>query len=540
VATLSGCGRHAADLGQSRQTPLTKGMGTHKRPVTTSDPAAQAYFNEGLNWAYAFNHDAAIRSFKEAARLDPDCAMAYWGIALCNGPHINNPVMSDENSEEAWAALQQAMERVDHATPVERDMIMALSERYAKPWPADRTPLDKAYAEAMAEVYAKYPDDSDVGTLYAESLMDLKPWNLYTPQGEPREGTEEIVLLLEKVMAIDPDNPGPNHFYIHAVEPSKTPERALPAADRLRNMVPASGHLLHMPSHIDVLVGQWDEAIVQNRKAMDADERYRKTAPPQRFQHLYMSHNAHMLAFAAMMSGREREALAAARSIQENVPDDALRETAGFLDYMMCAEYDVQKRFGRWDELLDEAPPAPFLPISTAMWRANRAVAYAAKKDFRCAELEHEEFRRVVGRMPEGHLMVINPAKNVMAVADQLVAGEIALQKGDMNEAILALEKGVELEDELLYMEPPEWIQPVRHTLGAVYLKAGRYADAERVYRADLKKWPNNGWSLYGLARALEEQGKTAEAADAREKHREAWKQANEPATTSCKCVPKV
>jgi len=340
-------------------------------------------------------------------------------------------------------------------------------------------------------------------------------------------------------MELDPSNPGANHLYIHAVEPGSTPARALPAADRLRDMVPASGHLLHMPSHIDVLVGQWDKAIIQNRKAMRSDAHYRSIAPPQKFQHLYMSHNSHMLAFAAMMSGREREALHAARAILDDVPYDALHEFAGFLDYMMCAVYDVQKRFGRWDDILAEAPPPPFLPISTAMWRADRAIAYAANKDFLSAELEQEEFRRVVNRMPEDYVMVINPAHKVMAVADQLVTGEIALQKGDLKLAAYELEKGVELEDALLYMEPPEWIQPIRHTLGAVLLKDERFADAERVYREDLRHWPNNGWSLYGLMRALEGQGKMTEAARVRAQYQEAWKDADEPIMTSCRCIPK-
>ncbi|UCE61170.1 MAG: hypothetical protein JSU63_05355 [Phycisphaerales bacterium] len=518
---------------------LFSSMGSHRRAITTDSADAQRYFVQGLTWAYAFNHDEAIRAFERVAQLDPDCAMAYWGLALSNGPHINNPVMSDERSVAAWNALQQAIRHIDNTTPVERDLILALSKRYANPWPEDRTALDSAYADAMAEVYAKYPNDSDVGTLYAEALMDLKPWDLYTPKGEPREGTEKIVLLLEKVLELDPDNPGTNHLYIHAVEPSATPARALAAADRLRDMVHASGHLLHMPSHIDVLVGQWNEAIDQNRKAMLSDERYRKIAPPQRFQHLYMSHNSHMLAFAAMMSGREREALEAARSILEDVPQETLRKYAVYLDYMMCGVYDVQKRFGRWDDILAEAPPQKFLPISTAMWRANRAIAFAAKKEFHRAELEHQAFRRVVQGMPEDHLMVINPARKVLAVADHLVIGEIALQKGDLKRAAYELEKGVEIEDSLLYMEPPEWIQPIRHTLGAVYLKDERFADAERAYREDLKKWPNNGWSLYGLSRALLGQGKHGEASEVEHQYRRAWARADAPTSTSCKCIPK-
>lgn len=514
-------------------------MGTHRRDITTNSEEAQEYFDQGLVWAYAFNHDEAIRSFERAAELDPECAMCYWGVAYASGPHINYPMMGEEQSERAWGALQKALANIDNTTPVERDLIMALSKRYGpRPWPEDRRPYDEAYAAAMGDVYAKYPNDSDVGTMYAESLMDLQPWNLYTQQGEPREGTARITSVLERVMEMDPGNPGANHFFIHAVEPGNDPGRALPAADRLRDAVYASGHLLHMPSHIDVLVGQWNKAIEQNRKSMRSDDRYRAIAPKQKFQHLYMSHNSHMLAFAAMMSGREREAMEAARSILEDVPSDALHEQAAFLDYMMCAVYDVEKRFGRWDDILNEAPPAPFLPISVAMWRANRAIAYAAKKDFVSAELEHEALRRAIGRIPEDHIMVINPARRVLEVADHLVTGEIALHKGELKRAAYEVEKGVEIEDSLLYMEPPEWIQPMRHTLGAIYLADKRFADAEQCYREDLKNWPNNGWSLYGLMRSLEGQGKTAEAAGVREQYKKAWSKADEPTTTSCKCIP--
>jgi len=314
--------------------------------------------------------------------------------------------------------------------------------------------------------------------------------------------------------------------------------RALPAADRLRDMIYASGHLLHMPSHIDVVVGRWKEAIEQNRKAVRSDEHYRRIAPPQIFQYLYMSHNSHMLAFAAMMIGREQEAMKAARAILEDVSNEVAQEMTPFLDRMMCAVYDVQKRFGRWDDLLAEAPPAPFLPFSTAMWRANRTIAYAAKKDFVSAELEQEAFRRAVSRVPEDLVLAASKARQVLAVADYLVSGEIALQKGDLKHAASELHRGVEIEDSLRYMEPPEWIQPVRHALGAVLLKDERFAEAEGVYRADLKKWPYNGWSLYGLSRALHAQGKIAAAKKVDEQFHRAWADADGPITTSCKCIP--
>lgn len=538
VSTLAGgCATSQPDSPSGAQ--IFDDIGPHERQITTESDEAQEYFNQALTWTYAFNHDEAIRSFTRAAELDPDCAMAWWGVALCNGPHINNPVVPDERSAAAWEALQKALDRIDNTSPVERALIEALAKRYSNPWPEDRTLLDRAYSRAMSEVWAAYPDDADVGTLYAESLMDLQPWNLYTQQGQPREGTDKIVAILERVMEMDPDNPGANHLYIHAVEPSHNPERALAAANRLRDLVPASGHLLHMPSHIDVRVGQWKEAIIQNEKAMESDTDYRSLAPPQEFQHLYMSHNSHMLAFAAMMEGREREAIEAARSIWEDVPEDKLRSGSAYLDPMMSAVYDVQKRFGRWDDLLAEPPPPEFLPVSNALYRCSRAIAFAAKKEFEKAELEHEAFQYAVEQLPEGHVMAINSAHTVLKIAGHMIAGEIALHKGDLERAAEELRHGVVIEDSLLYMEPPEWIQPSRHTLGAILLASDKFEEAEKTYREDLAKWPANGWSLYGLSRALQGQGKAEEAASVLARFEEAWERADAPTETSCMCIPK-
>jgi len=520
------------------QAQIFETMGPHERKITTSSAEAQHYFDQGLTWMYAFNHDEAIRSFTRAAELDPECAMAWWGVALCQGPNYNDPKMTEARSAAAWAALQKALARIKNTTPVERALIEALSHRYAKPWPKDRTALEKAYADAMADVWAAYPNDTDVGTLYAESMMVKRPWKLYSLDFKPAEDTAKIVAVLERVLEMNPDNPGANHLYIHAVEPSDSPDRGLVAADRLSDMVPASGHLEHMPSHIYVQVGQWDKAIIQNKKAMRADARYRALSPKQGEQHGYMVHNAHMLAYAAMMSGREWEALAAARAMWANVPEDALREFGPIFDRWMCSVYDVQKRFGRWDDLLAEPPPPSFLPITTAIWRAHRAIAYAAKKDLPNAEREFEEYPRAKARIPE-HLQADgeNP-RRVLEVSDYLIAGEIALHRGEMERAAELLEKGAEIEDTLDYGEPPQWVQPIRHALGAVYLVSGRYEDAERVYREDLAEWPDNGWSLYGLSRALHKQGKIDEAREVEREYRVAWDDADAPITTSCKCIP--
>jgi tetratricopeptide (TPR) repeat protein len=311
------------------------------------------------------------------------------------------------------------------------------------------------------------------------------------------------------------------------VEPSGTPDRGLGAADRLGDLVPGSGHLEHMPSHIYVKTGRWDRAVAQNQKAMRADRTYSARQPVQRRQHGYRVHNAHMLAYAAMMSGREWDAMAAARAMWEIVPEDAMSQVGPYFDRWMCSVYDVQKRFGRWDDLLAEDPPPAYLPITTAVWHAHRTVAYAAKKDFDNAEREFEAFRRAKARIPDDLKWGRDAARTVLEVSDYFIAGEIALHRGDLDEAASLLERAAEIEDTLGYGEPPQWLQPTRHTLGAVYLTMGRPEDAERVYREDLAKWRNNGWSLYGLGRALEAQGRAAEARDVQRQYAEAWGRAD-------------
>ncbi|MCB9849110.1 MAG: hypothetical protein H6817_00225 [Phycisphaerales bacterium] len=523
---------------------LFRGMGDHAWPVTTDSPKARKYFNQGLIWAYAFNHDEAIRSFAEAGRIDPNCAMAWWGVALCNGPHINNPVMPPARSQAAWDALQQAMARKSHANAKEQALIDALAARYVDPSTVDlatldRATLDQAYADAMARVWQQYPNDADIGTLYAEALMDLHPWDLWTQDGNPKPGAEQIVALLEHILEMDPQNPGANHLYIHSVEASRHPDKANAAADRLRDMVPASGHLLHMPSHIDVLTGRWNAAALQNEKALKTDAWYRHKSPHQGFYRLYMFHNSHMLAFAGMMCGRSQEALHAARAAVNSVPEEFKKSDAAFIDPYMGAAYDVLKRFGKWDDILAEPAPPDYLPITTTMWRYARGIAYAAKGEVAHAEAERAAFLAARERVPAGAMFAINPADKILKIAEYMLDGEIALARKDYEAAVAALEQGIAIEDKLIYMEPPEWIQPVRHTLGAVLLEAGRYADAEPVYRRDLEKWPNNGWSLYGLSRCLRTRGADAEAEEVESAFRKVWRNADTPIASSCLCVPK-
>lgn len=538
----------AAMLREAATTPLFEGMGDHKRKVTTTSAEAQRYFDQGLVWAFAFNHDEAIRSFEQAAKFDADCAMAYWGNALCHGPHINNPVMDEPGSIAAWAALQKALALEDKSSPVERALIEALASRYADPAAGklpltaeERKPLDEAYAEAMKRVFEKHPDDADVATLYAESLMDLHPWDLYTPgTQEPRPWTAEIVKTIEHALQLDPKHPGANHYYIHAVEASKTPERGNAAADHLRKLVPASGHLIHMTSHIDVRTGRWALAAEQNRQASKIDNAYRKISPEQGIYRIYMAHNDHFLAWTCMMLGRREEAETAARDMLRKIPPEFMEAAAPFVDPLASIELTVLMRFGRWDEILAYPPPADYLPITAAMRRFARASALAAQGKVEEALAEQAGFRKAVAALPENARLQQNPAALGLAIADCTLEGEIAFRQGRIDDAVAALTEAVKHEDSLRYMEPPDWLQPARHSLGAILLSADRFAEAEAVYRADLKRWPENGWSLYGLAQSLKGQKKSAEASEVEARFAKAWVHADTPINATCLCVSRV
>ncbi len=528
----------SGSLGEpSSPAPLFEGMGPHRRAVTTANPQAQRYFDQGLTWTFAFNHDEAIRSFRQAGALDPDLAMAWWGIALCNGPHINNVAMPAERSKAAWEALQKAAALASKASPVERDLIEALARRYADPPPADRRPLDEAYAAAMREVWKKYPGDADVGALYAESLMDLRPWDLWTPQGEPRPETPEIIAVLKRVLTLQPRHPGAMHFLIHTVEASPHPEEALPAADGLRGLVPISGHLEHMPAHIYARVGRWSDAAACNETAIAADRRYRALSPRQAFYRFYMAHNHHFLAWACMMQGRSGAALQAAREMIAGIPADYVRENAAVVDPFMAIEIEVLMRFGKWDDILKQPAPPVYLPITRALRHFARGAALAARGDVAGARREARELQAAIDKVPKDAVQGNNRAHDCLAVAVHVLRGETALARRAFDEAVSELRKGVELEDALRYDEAPDWIQPVRHSLGAVLLRAGRPAEARQVYEEDLHRWPENGWALFGLAESLRAQGASAEAARAEERFRKAWAQADVSIGSSCLCA---
>jgi len=515
-----------------------EGIGPHTRAIHTSVPGAQRAFDQGLAFAYSFNHDEAIRSFTEVTRLDPQSPMGFWGVALASGPHINNPVVPPDRERGGFEAAQRALALQDRADATERALIAAVARRYANPPSPDRAALDKAYAEGMRAAWTAHPDDADVGALYAEALMDLHPWDLWSVDGQPREYTAEIVSLLEQVLRLEPRHPGALHFYIHAVEASTDPGRALAAADRLRTLVPVSGHMRHMPSHIDVLLGHWDEAIASNERAIESDTAYRAVRPQQEFHHVYMAHNNQMLTFAAMMSGRSALALEASSEIAPGVPEDYARRQTAAIEPFFAIRYDALVRFGRWDDILAEPAPPDYMLYLTAMWRFARGVALAAKGEVAGARAEASRLAEATAKLPPDRMVAVNPAARVLAIAGHVLAGETAYRAGDDDEAIAELREAAAIEDSLVYMEPPEWALPVRHSLGAILLDAGRAAEAEAVYREDLKQWPENVWSLHGLVECLRQrEDAVTEAARTEERFREALAKADVPVASSCLCV---
>ena len=517
---------------------LYAGLNGYHRTVTTSSPEAQRWFDQGIQLLYGFNHDEAIRSFRAAAAADPDCAMAHWGEAYALGLHINNPQMGEEQSRLAYEAAQRALAVIDHAAPAEQRLIRAVALRYAWPIPEDRRPLDEAYADAMEAAYADFPADPDVGALFAESLMNLQPWDLWTHEGTPKGRTLEILEVLEHTIAVDEDHPGANHFYIHAIEASPWPERGLPSAERLVGLVPGSGHLVHMPSHIFIRTGRYSEAADANTRAIGADETYFSSAPAPDFYSLYYLHNVHFLAYASMMEGRYEAALAAATKIETNIPADFLRENVKFADGFMPTKLHVFIRFGKWEEILREPAPEDYRLLSRAERHYARSVALANLGRIGQAKRELASFDEVVAQMDDGWFMGNNPAASVVTIARNMAAGEIAFKSGDPDTAFTLLREAVAQEDRLVYDEPPGWMQPVRHALGALLLADGRAAEAEAVYREDLARHANNGWALLGLQQSLTAQGNAADAQSIETAKHLAWARADVAPKASCYCHP--
>ncbi|MCC7387157.1 MAG: tetratricopeptide repeat protein [Phycisphaerales bacterium] len=514
------------------------GLNGYHRAITTGSPEAQAWFDQGIQFLYGFNHDEAIRSFRAAAAADPGCAMAHWGEAYALGLHINNPQMGEEQSRLAFEASRRALAVVDNASPVEQRLIRAVALRYEWPVPESRRPLDEAYADAMESAYEEFPNDPDVGAFFAESMMNLQPWDLWTHDGAPKGRTTEILAVLEHAIGVDEDHPGANHFYIHAIEASPWPERGTPSAERLVGLVPGSGHLVHMPSHIFIRTGRYADAADANSRAIDADERYFSRAPDPDFYSLYYLHNLHFLAYASMMEGRYEAAMGAARRIETNIPADFLRENVKCADGFMPTALHVLIRFGKWEEVLLEPEPDAYRLLSRAERHYARAVALANLSRIAEARRELSAFDAVVAQMDDGWFMGNNPASSVVTIARSMAAGEIAFKSGDPETAFGLLREAVAQEDLLVYDEPPGWMQPVRHALGALLLADGRAAEAEGVYREDLRRHQNNGWALLGLHQALVAQGRDADAREIEGAKAVAWSRADVRPVASCYCHP--
>ena len=536
VGGLAGADDSICPLDSEPMVPRFDGLGTHRRTVTTLSADAQIYFNQGLAFLYAFNHDEAIRSFTEAARLDPECGMAWWGISVANGPHINNPFMPPERSKAAWEALAKARAAKGRSV-VEAKLIEALAARYAEAPPEDRKPLDEAYAAAMRTVWKAHPEDADIGALFAESLMDLRPWDLWTADGTAQPGTDEVVATLEAVLTQNPEHPLGLHLYIHAVEASPNPQKAVAPANRLRTLMPGLGHMVHMPSHIDVRTGRWAQAIESNRMAIEADRRYRERSSQQGFYRIYMAHNRHMLAFAAMMRGQSALAIETINAMIDEMPNDWARENPLLADNFAPMPIEVLIRFGRWDEVLAVPEPAEYLPLARTMRLCARGIALAAKGEVQAAREEQRKFLEAKASVPKASFIGNNPAADILGVAEELLEGEILVRAGKTEAGLAHLREAVQREDKLRYSEPPDWIHPVRHALGATLLVDGQFAEAEKVYREDLARLPNNGWSLLGLSRSLELQGKP-EFAEIQKRFEEAWRDSDITIRSSCLCQP--
>ncbi|MEU6570505.1 hypothetical protein [Streptomyces parvulus] len=538
-------------------------LGVHGRPVTTSSPEAQRWFDRGLVWTYAFNHEEAVACFEAAAAADPDCAMAQWGIAYALGPNYNKPWDAFDAEEltravdRTHAAVELAHEKAARASPVERALIGALRARYPQASALEDCSVWNApYADSMRAVHELAPDDLDVATLYADALMNLTPWQLWDLRtGLPAEGARTLAAkdVLDRALAAEGglDHPGVLHLYVHLMEMSATPEAALSVADRLRGLVPDAGHLLHMPSHLEVLCGDYRRVVSDNSAAIAADEKYRARAGAMNFYTLYRMHNYHFRIYGAMFLGQYRVALDTAAALEASVPEELLRvqspPMADWLEGFLAMRVHVLIRFGRWADALALPMPADrvLYCVSTAMLHYARGVALSATGRTAEAEAERVLFRDAVARVPDTRMLFNNTCADILAIASAMLDGELEYRKGDYAAAFAALERSIALDDALPYDEPWGWMQPTRHAYGALLLEQGRDAEAEAVYRADLGlddtlprplQHPGNVWALHGLHECLVRLDRPGEARIVARQLRLATALADVPVETSCYC----
>ena len=489
-------------------------LGDHRRPIATDSEQARLWFNQGLALMYGYNFDGAIASFLQATIHDPECAMAWWGIAYAAGPNQNIPKINPPKDQWSYAAIQRALELKDYETGANRALIEALAHRYNYPKPEDLTEQNQAYLDQMVEVHAQFPMDPDVTTWTAEAMMVMQPWEYWSLEGEPLNRTPEFRSLLEGVMRVHPNHPAANHLYIHVMEASPWPEIAEPAADRLIDLIPAAGHLVHMPSHIWMQTGRYDDAADCNRRAAALDDSWFETDSDAGEYRFYMAHNRHFLAFASTMQGRRREAIASARAITEEIPP-ALLEARGFIsDGVAACKWHVLTRFGMWEEILTEPTPPEWAAIGRCLRHYARGIAYANTGRISEARDELIALDNAVKLIPEEEWLLGGQlAIEIMPLARLVLSGEIEFKSGNHKQGLKLLAQAVAMEEQLKYAEPAPWMMPVRHAYGALLIVDGQYAKAEEVYLRDLEVFPANGWALLGLRDALRGQGRIEEAA---------------------------
>jgi pimeloyl-ACP methyl ester carboxylesterase/tetratricopeptide (TPR) repeat protein len=532
VGIVAGAASAATTPTSTPIAPELTGLGTLHMPVTTTVPQAQRFFDQGLRLLYAFNHAESIRAFKEAARLDPDLAMAYWGQAIALGPNLNAP-MTQDNGRLAFAAIERARALSPRATPRERALIEALTLRYAPDGKGDRAALDRAYAEAMQKAADRFDQDADVQTLVADARMNTMPWDYWQKDGTAKPETARILHALERVIARQPDHAGALHYHIHLLEASADPDRAAASADRLGSLMPAAGHMVHMPAHIYIRVGRYADAAEANVRAIAADEDYLAQCQAQGLYPVsYYPHNLHFLWAAATFEGRRAAAVDAARRVAEKVPHHHAGQLAWTADFPVTPLL-AYARFGLWQELLTEPKPPAHEPYAIGIWHYGRGMAFVARGDVDRAAQELVSLQATTRHEAFATTLKDLPLATNLQIARRMLEGEVAQRQGQPDRAIAALQEAVAVEDGLPYSEPPIWHHPPRQVLGAVLLAAGRAQDAEAAYRQDLARFRENGWSLFGLKQSLDVQGRTAEAADVQLRFERAWARADIALTSS-------
>lgn len=508
---------------------LKDNLGNYHFPISSKSALAQKYFDQGIALTYGFNHAEAARFFDTATKIDPDCVMCYWGLAYIQGPNINAP-MGEEQVSPAWQAIQKAIAISDQGSDKEQAYIKALAQRYTEKPTEDRDYLDLAYAKAMGKLAQDYPNDLDAATLYAEALMDTMPWDYWQSNGELKGEAKTIAQTLESVIKRNPQHPGANHLYIHVMEKER-PLQAVKSADNLRDLIPGSGHLQHMPSHIYIRVGRYEDSVIANQKGIEADRQYLASSHPDSiYKFAYVPHNYHFLWFSALMTGQQKIATEAAKKTAD-VNQYFMRDPdfAGALQHFYVVPLYTEVRFSQWQKILDTPAPEPELKYPTGVWHYARGMALANQGEQNKAKQELTQLQNFINDPDLQELKIggFNSTSSVLEIASEVLTGEIAKFAQDYTTAIDHLRKAAILEDKLIYTEPPDWYSPTHNLLGNILLESDRLSEAEEAFREDLRIYPKNGWSLYGLAQSLEKQGKIAEAKAVQQEYEEAWQYAD-------------